>query len=372
MQGERPEGQVAAETVSGNTIVTSAADGSGARDGSGGRVPDFFIVGHPKCGTTALYEMLRQHPQVHMPVKEPRFFVMRQLEQQDAAQPRNSRARSSDRRARRQLDSPQSPGWRPHTLEGYVALFAGARPGQRIGEATPAYLRSAVAPGRIAALRPDARIIAILREPASFLRSFHLLAVRGYYETEKDFRKALALESQRREGRRIPVSRAPADHLLYLDHVRYVEQLRRYHAAFPAEQVLILIYEDFRRDNDATVRKVLRFLELDETAVIDAVDTQPSRELRNHRLHKLAKIRRLALQSEGAAGALSRAAGALTPAPLRGRLRSSWRRVGYRDPAVPDEQLMLELRRTLKPEVESLSDYLGRDLVKLWGYDRLA
>jgi hypothetical protein len=327
------------------------AGGDGSASSSPGRVPDFFIVGHPKCGTTALYEMLRSHPEIHMPAKEPRFFAMQQAGAHD---PR------------------RAPRLRPRTLDGYMALFAGARPGQRIGEATPAYLRSSVAPGRIAAQRPDARIIAILREPTSFLRSFHLQAVRGYNETQKDFRKALALEDERRAGRQIPrLSMAPPDHLLYSDHVRYVEQLRRYREVFPPEQVLVLIYEDFRRDNEATVRKVLRFLDVDDTYRVDPVETRPSRDLRMRHLHKLVNLRRIALRKMTVLGSFSQAANAATPKRLRGAVRSSWRRVAYGEPPPPDAEFMRELRRRFKPEVESLSDYLGRDLVTLWGYDEL-
>jgi Sulfotransferase family len=325
--------------------------GDGSASSSPGRVPDFFIVGHPKCGTTALYEMLRSHPEIHMPAKEPRFFAMQHTGARD---PR------------------QASRLRPRTLEGYMALFADADQGQRIGEATPAYLRSPVAPGRIAALRPDARIIAILREPTSFLRSFHLQAIRGYNETEKDFRKALALEDERRAGRQIPrLSLAPPDHLLYAEHVRYVEQLRRYHSAFSREQVLVLIYEDFRRDNEAAVRTVLRFLEVDDTYRVDPVETRPSRDLRLRQLHKLVNLRRIALRNTPVLGAFSQTVNAATPKRLRGTVRSSWRRVAYGEPPPPDAELMRELRRRFKGEVESLSDYLDRDLVALWGYDKL-
>ena len=91
----------------------------------------------------------------------------------------------------------------PTTLAGYRSLFKGARADQLIGEATPTYLRSTLAADNIAALPPSARIIAILREPASLLRSVHLQAVRNYDETEKDFARALALEDARREGKHI-------------------------------------------------------------------------------------------------------------------------------------------------------------------------
>lgn len=330
-----------------------------------GRVPDFFIVGHAKCGTTALYETLRGHPQIHMPVKEPRFFAMRQID---------LGARSSSEVTPPELQVlpvgaiSDVPGRRPHTLEGYTALFVGARPGQLIGEASPAYLRSALAARRIAAVRPDARIIAILREPVSFLRSFHLQSLRGYNETERDLPSALALEAQRREGRRIPrLSRTPED-LLYSDHVRYVEQLRRYHAVFAREQVLVLVYEDFQRDNEAVVRRVLRFLEVDDTVTIAPVRTRPSRDLRFNRLHALVNLRRTVLRNVSAARAFSHCVNTITPARLRGAVRTRWRGVAYGEPAALDEPVVRELRRRYAHEVHALSAYLDRDLVDEWGY----
>ncbi len=69
-------------------------------------------------------------------------------------------------------------------------------------------------------------------------------------ESVKDFRTAVALEGERREGRRIPRRSHRPQLLQYSEHVRYVEQLRRYHEVFASEQVLVLIYDDFRADND--------------------------------------------------------------------------------------------------------------------------
>jgi hypothetical protein len=319
---------------------------------SGNRVPDFFIVGHGKSGTTALYRMLESHPQIHMPVKEPRFFA-------------------PDRRTRYWRPA-SSRRKHPRTLEGYLSLFADARPDQRVGEATPTYLRSSLAAGNIAAVRPDARIIAILREPASLLRSVHLQAVRNLDETEKDFRRAMALEDARRQGKRIPrFSQFPAV-LLYSEIVRYVEQLRRYHAVFPPENVLVLIYDDFRRDNEGTVREVLRFLDVDDASPVPAVEVESLRIPRYVLLDQLMRGLSIARRSNPVRP-VSRAVDALTPRRLRdgGALGEAWRRVRYTDSSPPDEEFMLELRRRFKPEVEAVSDYLGRDLVTLWGYDSI-
>jgi hypothetical protein len=323
------------------TPVTDPARLTGGRGSR--RVPDFFIVGHQKCGTTALYEMLKLHPQIFMPdVKEPRFFVPELL------------------RPERKLS----------TLDGYLSLFTEAGAEQRVGEASPQYIRSPTAAREIAQMQPLARIIVILREPVSFLRSFHLQMVQSGIEKQRDFGKALALEEARREGKRIPRDTTSVEPLLYSDHVRYVEQLRRYDAVVPAERLLVLIYEDFRSDNEATVRRVLRFLEVDETRPIERIETKPLKAVRAQPLAHLADMARLARYDADAASPLGRMVNSLTPKQLRSRaFRTKWRGVVYRTPGPPDEELTRKLRRRFKGEVVALSEYLDRDLVALWGYD---
>ncbi len=341
-----------AEVKEMRSATATAADGAGpAAARPDGRVPDFFIVGHQKCGTTALDLMLKRHPQIFMPdVKEQMFFA-----------PELRAGRGDQHRPKTK---------RPHTFDRYLTVFAAASPDQRIGEASPQYLRSHTAASRIAEVQPAARIIAILREPASFLRSFHLQMVQSNVETQRDFRKAVALEQVRRHGKRIPRRCKIPQALFYSEHVRYVEQLRRYHAVFPPEQVLVLIYDDFRADNETTVRGVLRFLEVDDTFPIETVQTKSLKSVRSFHLKHLAESARVARRNPAAASRLGRAVNALTPEQLRGdAFRARWRNVVYTAPSPPDEELMLELRRRFKPEVVAVSEYLGRDLVSLWGYD---
>jgi hypothetical protein len=315
------------------------------------RVPDFFIVGHMKSGTTALYDMLRRHPQIYMPHnKEPRFLAS---EMHGDYPPR-----------------PHMQGRTPETLEDYLSLFAAATPEQRVGEASALYLWSHTAAGRIAELQPAARIIAILREPASFLRSLHFQFVQVYVEPETDFAKAIALEEERRTGRHLPPDPYWPEATLYSEHVRYVEQLRRYHTHFAREQVLVLAYEDFRRDNEATVRKVQRFLEVDDTLPVIVRDSNPTVRVRSRRLYALTHA------LAAGEGALQRAvqATARTLAPRRLNRQSATAirdRIFYSAPKPADEALMLELRRRFQGEVKELSEYLDRDFLTLWGYDRL-
>lgn len=312
--------------------------------------PDFFIVGHPKCGTTALFEILRKHPDVFLPDCKETFYFVDELRAPE------------HRRAESRL---------PQTLDEYLRLFSEARPGQRTGEASALYLWSRKAAGHIAGLRPDARIIAILREPASFLRSLHLQYVQSHVEPQKDFRKALLLEDSRREGQNLPraSSHWPLQ-LLYSDYARYVEQLRRYRELFPPEQILVLIYDDFRRDNDETVRKVLRFLEVDQTIPLASVEANPTVRVRSRSLNRFLYDLRM---GRGAGPAfLKRGVTAAVPRKLRRRvLETVQRRLVFGDPAPAEEELMVELRRRFKPNVVALSQYMERDLVALWGYDRI-
>jgi hypothetical protein len=314
------------------------------------RVPDFFIVGHPKSGTTALYQMLGRHPQIYMPrMKEPRFLA-------------------SDQRDRFPIFGSDAL---PATLEEYLSLFASAGHGQRIGEASPDYLLSHTAARAIADLQPAARIIAILREPASFLRSLHLQFVQGHVEAEKDLRKALALEGARRQGKHVPrVSHRP-NILFYSEHVSYVEQLRRYHAVFPPEQVLVLIYEDFRRNNEAIVRRVLRFLDIDDTAPIVIREANPSVRVRAPRLYSLMHTVSV---GQGPLSRSTRAAiKALAPRQLTRESALAIRdRLLFTSPQLSNENLMLDLRHRFKGEVVALSEYLDRDLMAEWGYADLS
>jgi hypothetical protein len=318
---------------------------AGARDK---RPPDFFIVGQPKSGTTALYEMLRRHPQIYMPENKEPWFLATELHERP----------------------PPRPGGMPRTLAEYLSLFDSARPGQLIGEASPLYLWSRTAAERIFELQPTARIIAVLREPASLLRSLHLQFVRTYVETENDLRKALSLEQSRREGRNISPRSYWPQALLYSEHVRYVEQLRRFERLFGSERMLVLVYDDFRLDNEATVRRLLRFLELDDTVAIDAIETNPTVGVRSQRLHRL--VRAMSVGRGPFSAPMKGLVRTLTPRRMRREaLVAMQRRVLYATDRSADEELALELRGRYRGEVTALSEYLGRDLLTLWGFGEL-
>jgi hypothetical protein len=318
--------------------MTASSEPAPAAD-SARRLPEFFIVGHHKSGTTALYEMLRRHPQIYMPdIKEPRWF-------------------DSDLHEAFGRDT---AGKLPQTFEAYLDLFADATPDQRLGEASPSYLRSSAAAAAIAAVQPTARCVAILREPASFVRSLHLQMVQDHVEQERDLRAALAAEQRERGGRTVH---------RYTDHLHYMEQLGRYRDAFAPEQLLVLIYDDFRADNEGTVRRVLRFLDVDDRVSVHVMEANPTVGMRSLPVDRA--FGRFSAGRGPVTRAVKGAARTVIPQRARtGALRALRRGVVYSSPPPPDEALMAELRRRFRPEVEALGDYLQRDLIALWGYDR--
>jgi Sulfotransferase family len=319
------------------------------------RMPDFFIVGQAKSGTTALWETLRRHPQVFMPPgKEPWFFA------RNNPQPPDSTERLLTH-----------TGKRVETVEEYLSLFSEARDDQLIGEGSTAYLWSPVAARAIAAAQPSARIIAIFREPAAFLRSLHLQLLANHTETERDLLGAVALDDVRREGNQIPKYAFWPQAIIYSDRVRYAEQLRRYYDVFPREQILVLIYDDFRDDNQGTLRRLISFLDVDESYPLEVEHVNlTNRRVRSVPIYNLSRVLK---QGKGPVSGRLKALGKrlMSDEVRKSLLWPIHGRIMYGKPDPPDERVMLELRRRFKPEVVAFGELLDRDLVSLWGYDRL-
>jgi hypothetical protein len=288
--------------------------------------PDFFIVGAPRCGTTAMYTYLRKHPQIFMPEhKEPMYFGADLSQLHD---------RLSDR--------------------DYLALFEGAKPGQRVGEATTWYLYSRSAAEEIKAFQPDARIIVMLRNPVEVMYSLHreLLFYRG--EVIEDFEEALAAEEVRKQGRRIGPGRR-TEALFYRDAVQFSTQLQRYLDAFGPDRVKVIIYDDFIHDTAAAYRDVLRFLEVDESFAPEFVRVNESKVAKNYRLQALI-VRPPA--------PFDRLVPLMRRFELAHRLRSVILNANGRTEKRPqmDEGLRQRLTAEMRPEVERLGKLVGRDL----------
>lgn len=196
-------------------------------------MPDFFIAGAPKCGTTSLWNYLRAHPAVFMPAnKEPNYFC-------------------SD-----------LPAERVGTLAEYEALFSSAPPQALTGEGSVFYLYSKVAIGQIMARNASAKFIVMLRNPVEATRSMHAFRWNNHLEDVADLEQAWRLQEARLEGRYLP-PRWPYPLLLqYGAQNSYAPQVRRLLAQVPPKQCLFLLFEEFFTDPTRHFARVLEFLGL--------------------------------------------------------------------------------------------------------------
>ena len=297
----------------------------------GERRPDFFIVGAPKCGTTALYTYLGRHPDVYLPDrKELRFF-------------------GSDLEIRDRV---------PLTQDGYLSYFAGAGDARRVGTAYVWYLYSTRAAEEIHRFAPDASILVMLRNPVDMLYALHAEHLTNGNEDIADFTEALDAEPLRREGRRIPPHAHLPQGLLYSTVPRYSEQLERYFDRFGRDRVHVAIFEEFIADPVAGYRQALAFLGLGDDRSLESSDFEvvnASRKLRSERMRHL-----LARPPELPRRIISRT----VPAGVRKSLHAWAKRANVREAARPEMPAATRqrLQDLFAPEVDRVEALLGRGL----------
>lgn len=295
------------------------------------KTPNLFLAGAPKCGTTALSEYLRGHPQVFMCTpKEPSYF------------------------------SEDLPGLRYVTrLEDYLRLFAGAGDRQVVaGDASPSYLFSHTAVAAIHRFNPAARLIVTFRDPMEMLPSYHGQLVYSLFEDQTDLARAWTLQEERSRGRHIPPHcREPAA-LRYNEIAAFADQLERVYEVFPRGQVLPLLYEEFRADTRGSYARVLEFLGLPDDQRHEFPVINPAKNPRlawlNHALHHPPNwSKRL----------LGRLAGTRAH-DLIIRGHALLKRVNSQRASKPslDPVLARAIRETYLPQVRRLEALLGRDL----------
>jgi hypothetical protein len=291
--------------------------------------PDVVIVGAPKCGTTSLYGYLKDHPGVYAsPIKEPNFFCL-------------------DTPALRVVDN-----WKD-----YGGLFRSARPGQLRLEASTAYLLSPVAVPAILEASPKARIIVTIRNPIDMIVSYHAQKLYAFEEDQPDFAVAWSLSEWRARGERVnDQCRAPA----YLDYQRVArlgDQVARMVDVVPADQLLLLLFDNLSRDAAQVYGSVLEFLGLEpvgrkEFAVANA-----------RKRHAWPALSGLIVKPPGALRAAKRAARAAFPGLSKQAgaiVHRLLQRSSPRTAIAPD--LHRRLVDELRPDIDKLARLLNRDL----------
>lgn len=294
------------------------------------RMPNFFIVGAAKAGTTSLYHYLRFHPQVFLAKKkEPRYYAYEGERKEDFCGPDTKDLISSIVKTRYE----------------YQMLYSRVNGEIAIGEASPAYLYSKVAARKIYTDNPDARIIAIFRNPVDRAYSHYLDNLCSGWETCRDF--ASTIDQQIRGNRNDWWRKWD-----YIGHGFYHDQIQRYYDYFDSSQILVLFYMDLVCDSKLFVSNVLKFIGVDESAISSS-----------YTRYNMSGIPRLALLSKlmNSRNPIRSALKLALPTTCRRSIRNKLTRLNSYKPRMP-----LLARKVLvdiyEHDIRKLEVLTGRDL----------
>lgn len=298
-------------------------------------LPDFFIAGVPKAGTTALHSALARHPAIYMsPVKEPKFFLT------DGPPPAEGGGPGDAKTYREHI-------WRREDYEALFDVAPGMAANGLKGESTPFYLHSRNAQRRIRALIPDAKLIVVLRDPIERAHSNWAHLWSAGLDPCDDFVEACDREDAR-------VAAGWADFWRYTGLGKYGEQLEHLYSQFPRQQVLVCRYRSLIISPVAALDKVCAFLGV-------ATGTLAELPRENVTAHPHPSLR---YRTVAAARRASTAVSALLPGHLGASLNDRLEHALQQD-AAPRRPLTWEQRKALIPrfeaDIRSLASITGMD-----------
>ena len=272
---------------------------------------------------------LSQHPEVFFPrIKEPHFFGSDLL-----------------------FKHPRI------TKEQYLALFASATTEKQVGEGSVWYLLSKVAAREIKDFCPTAKIIIMVRNPVEMMYSLHSQRLFGDDECITDFAEALAAEEDRKQGLRLYENARNRMGFFYREAATYTPQIQRYFHAFSREKVQIIVFDDLKKDVAQVYQHTCRFLDINPDFRPTFAVINPNKRVRSKSLRSLLQY------TPGTVQWLSRT---FIPNPLRRKVRKGMKQFNtvYASRPPIDPELRRRLQAEFLPEVERLSELLGRDLMR--------
>lgn len=233
---------------------------------------DFFIVGAPKCGTTALSAYLNRLDSVYIPeIKEPHYFC---------------------------TDWPEFR--RVNNSKDYQKLYKNASEKLK-GDASVWYLYSENAAAEIKAYNKNAKIIIMVRKQCDVVASLHSQLIFSGRENVKSLGSAWRAQEERREGKRVPKNAIVKEHLIYKDVFDYPKQIDRYIENFGKKNCLIIVYDDFFWNIKEKFKEVVEFLGLDTNYDVDF------EKLNSNRVHKYPALSHFLMRPPGVLGKIKNA-----------------------------------------------------------------
>ena len=295
-------------------------------------MPNFLVIGAAKCGTDSLCNYLGQHPDIFMsPNREPNFFV---AEGQDTIPYRGP----GDVVALKDM-------WTAN-LADYQSLFSGVTTETAIGEGTAWYIYYEDAPIRIRHHIPQAKLIAVLRNPVDRAYSAYTMMLRDGREPLDDFAAALDAEDER-------VARSWEPIWYYKRMGFYCNQIKRYYETFDRDQVRVVIYDEFNSDPLPVLKDLFHFLAVDDGFVSDTSRrTNVSLVPRHRRLHH-------AVAGEYP---LKTALKKLVPQRMRQAMKEPLVNRNLTRPTPMGDEVRARLIEIFRDDIGATQDLIGRDL----------
>jgi hypothetical protein len=309
------------------------------------RKPDLFIVGAPKCATTALHAYLEQHAECFMSTpKEPAYFTRMNVR--------------DDVRA-----------LAPHMQSeaGYLALFSGATPEHKVvGESSTSYLRSEAALEEIKAFSDSPKIIAMVRDPVRLVSSyFHFQRFQGW-EPLATLKEAWDVQDERCSGNISSATANRPDSLAYRNVALLGQQVQGVYRIFDRDDVLIVVLDDLRDNTTQVCRSIQEFLGLTYDADIQLPYDNVARAAKVKSIDKL----------------MNRDLQFVTRAKNRIKSILGVRSLGIRRfvESVNSEQIKHSVEKELRDEMRAyfhedvslLGQQLNRNLLDTWGWTESA
>jgi len=292
-------------------------------------LPNFLMIGAQKSGTTAIYAYLSQHPQVFTSEnKEPGFFAFEGLQR--------SFAGPDDARAGRYI---------VRDLERYRRLFEKVGDKARAGEASSIYLYAPQAAERIHHYIPNAKLIAVLRDPVD-------RAYSAYRHLVRDGRESLSFEGGlAAEPGRTAANWHPIFH--YKQRGFYYAQLRRFFELFRREQIAVYTYDEFKADPRALLKSMFAFLGINP-------DFRPDTSVR-HNVSGVPRYRLLHAIIDRPSRAKDLAKRLLPAGAARLYAALMSRNIEVSEPKIARE-IERALREEYREDILQLESLIGRDL----------
>ncbi len=275
------------------------------------RLPNFVLVGIQRSGTTWLYEVLRNHPDVFLPyVKEVHFF-----------------------------DNNFEKG-----IEWYRNHYIGVKSETCIGDITPNYIHNKTNASRIFSLIPECKILIILRNPVDYLFSLynHRRIIENGIGSFESF-----IEDPKN-----------------LDYACFYKKTIEYYRLFSSEQIHLAYYEDFVNDRKSYLKAICSFLEID----LNRIDVNYERLINQTVIPRFEVLHRIAHQLV----IFSRKIDSKPLQFLHKRIRPLlnnpiyMKQIGYKKEEELDISIKSKLIDYYYKDVFELSQFVGRDLIRFW------